>query len=40
LVERCINQINDLRGGLMRFAGRGQNCLAGVIAAAILIWLG
>jgi hypothetical protein len=39
-VERCINQINDLRGGAMRFTERGQNRSAGVIAAAILIWLG
>ena len=39
VVERCINRLKDFRAVATRFDKRGHNFLAGVILAAILIWI-
>ena len=39
VVERCINRLKDFRAVATRFDKRGRNFLAGVVLAAILIWI-
>ena len=39
IVERTINRLKDFRGVATRYDKRGQNFLAGVILATIMLWL-
>lgn len=39
VVERCINRLKDFRAVATRYDKRGRNYLAGVLLAAIILWL-